>query len=443
MTLAITSDTIDTCMKTDVKKLSPTRVKVTIKLGSEELEAAEQVALTKLAKDVKAPGFRKGKVPASVVKKNVSAELLAQQTLDDALSKAVADAFIAENLQVIQRPEVDVKKFVPGQELEFVAEAEILPEIKLGDYKKLTAKATPVKVTKEEIDNVISRIASGMSEKKEVKRAAKNGDEAVIDFVGKKGDVPFDGGTGNDYPLTLGSNSFIPGFEEGIVGKKAGETFDLKLDFPKDYHVKDLAGEKVTFTTTLKTVNELIEPKLDAEFAAKAGPFKTMKELTDDIKRELTAQREKEAVEKQKDALVSELIEKSDVPVPEVLVDDQVRSIEQDMTQNLMYQGITMDQYIENQKFKDKDDWMKKEARPAAEKRVQAGLVLAELSKVEKIEASSEELAEHLNQYRSQYQNNPEMVKRFEEPEVQRDVANRLITEKTVDRLVELNSKKK
>jgi trigger factor len=155
----------------------------------------------------------------------------------------------------------------------------------------------------------------------------------------------------------------------------------------------------------------------------------------------LTNQKEREAKEKQKDELVGNLIEASDVPVPQVLLDDQVRSIEQDMTQNLMYQGLTIEQYIANQKFADREERRKKEVLPAAEKRVKAGLVLAELSKAEKIEATSEELAEHINLYKQQYANNPEMVKRFDEPEAQRDIANRLLTEKTVDRLVELNTK--
>ena len=427
-------------MKTSVKNLSPTKVILTISLGKEELDAAEKVALTKLAKSVKVPGFRKGKVPASVAAKHVDPQALAQQTADDALSKAVAEAFTAEKIQAIERPQVELKKFVPGQEMEFTAEAEVLPSVKLGNYKKLNVKAEAVKVTKEDVDEILTRMQEGMSEKKEVERAAKNGDEVIIDFVGKKGDVPFDGGTAKDYALKLGSNSFIPGFEEGIVGKKPGETFDLKLNFPKEYHVADLAGAEVTFTTTLNKVNETVPPKLDDEFAKKADKrFSTLKELTEDIKSELKTQKEREAGDKRKDALVSKLIEASDVPVPQALIDDQVRSIEQDMVQNLMYQGLNLDQYMQNKGFKDKDEWVEKEAKPAAEKRVQAGLVLAELSKELKVEATNEELAEHINRYKEQYKTNPEMLKRFDEPEAQRDIANRLLTEKTVDRLVELN----
>jgi trigger factor len=428
-------------MKTTVKNLSDTKVQLTISLGEKELKDAEQVALTKLSKSVKVPGFRKGNVPASVAAKHVDPALLSQQTLEDALSKSVAEAFTAENLQVLDRPEVEVKKFVPGAELEFTAEAEILPKVTVGDYKALKAKKTPAKVTATDVEEIIERMRTGMAEKKEVTRAAKNGDEATIDFVGKKDGVAFDGGTGSDYALVLGSNSFIPGFEEGIVGKKAGEKFDLELSFPGNYHVADLKGQKVVFETTLKSLKEQILPELTDEFAAKAGPFTSVKELKDDIKREITAQKEREATEKLKDDLVKELVSVSKVPTPEILIKDQAESIERDMTQNLMYQGLTLDQYLDNKGFESKEKWQATEVREAAESRVKAGLVLAELSKVEKIEATNKELDEHVELYKKQYANNPQMVAQFDQPEARRDIANRLLTEKTVDRLIELNSK--
>ena len=426
-------------MKTTVKHLSDTKVELTINVDASELEAAQQVALTKLAKNMKVQGFREGKVPASVAAKNVNPEALAQQTLEDALSKAVADAFTAEEIQALDRPAVEVKKYEPGKSLEFTAESEIIPAVKLGDYKSLKAKPEAVKVTKKDVDEIIERMQTNFAEKEEVQRAAKNGDEVIIDFVGKKDGEAFEGGTATDYALKLGENQFIPGFEEGIVGKKAGETFDLDLEFPADYHAKDLAGQKVVFTTTLKKVTEVKLPEVNDEFAAKCGPFTSADELKDDIKRELTNQKEREANDKLKDALVGELVEVSEVSAPEVLVKDQEKSIEQDFQQNLMYQGMTIDMYLDSRNYKTREEWLDKEVQPAAEKRVKAGLVLAELSKDLKIEATNEELAEHVNMYKQQYANNKEALKQFEQPEVQRDIANRLLTEKTVEKLVELN----
>jgi trigger factor len=413
-------------MKTTIKHLSDTKVQLTIALTTDELADAEQVALSKLAKDMKISGFRKGKVPIAVAAKHIDPNALQEKTLDDAISKAVAQAFLTEKIQVLDRPSVEVQKYVPGATLEFTAEAEILPEVVLGDYKKLKVTQEKVTVSAKEVNEIIDRMRQGVAEK-------------IIDFIGKKGDVPFEGGTGTDYALTLGSKSFIPGFEEGIIGKKAGETFDLELTFPDDYHAADLKGTKVTFTTTLKTVKESVLPEVDDVFAAKSGPFTSADEMKDDIKTKLAEQKEGEVREKLKDDLVKQLIAISKVPTPEILIADQAKSIEQDFERNLTYQGLSLDQYLVTQKFKDKDEWLEKEVKPTAVKRVQAGLALAELSKVEKIDATNEELEAHIDLYRAQYAKNAEVLKQFDDPEVRRDIANRLLTEKTVDRLVELN----
>ena len=427
-------------MKTTVTHESDTRVKVVIAADHAELAAAEQVALKRLAKTAKVNGFRTGHVPLEIVKKHADANALAQETLDAALNRAVAEAFLSNDLQVLARPEVEIKKYVPGELLEFTAEADVLPEVKLGDYKKLKVKKAAVNVDRKEIDEVIERIQKGLSEKKEVKRAAKIGDETVIDFVGKKDGEAFHGGTGKDYPLVLGSNSFIPGFEDALVGLKAGDTKDVKLAFPKDYHVKDLAGQDVVFEVTVKKVNSVKLPALDDKFAAKAGPFTSMEDLRSDIKAEITAQAERRAKDDLKDELVKQLVAKSTVSVPSVLRDDQIRSLEQDLRQNLMYRGRTLEQYFEEKGYADRDAWVKAEANDAADARIKAGIVLAQLSKELKIEATADELAAHINTYKQQYANNSEMAKHFDKPEVQREVANRLITEKTVDKLVELNS---
>ena len=428
-------------MKTTVKKLSDTKVCLTITLGADELNAAEQVALTKMARDLKVPGFRKGKVPVSVAAKHVNPMVLQEQVLDNALSKAVAEAFMNEKLQALERPSVEVKKFVPNQEVEFTAEATVVPPVKLGNYKKLKAKPQAVKVEAKDVDEIIERMQQNFVDKTEVTRAAQEGDEAIIDFVGKKDGVAFDGGSAKDFALKLGGGQFIPGFEEGVVGHKAGETFDLDLEFPKDYHAENLAGAKVVFSVTLHKVNELKLPELNDEFAAKCGPFTDVKELKADIKREITAQKEREAKEKLKDELVAELADSSKVALPELLIDDQMRSIEQDLMQNLSYRGLTMDSYLKAQGFKDKADWQKKEARPAAEKRVKAGLVLAELSKELGVEVSREELDAQISTFKQQYGKDAKLAARFDDPNVHRDIANRMITDKTIDKLVGLNSK--
>ncbi len=427
-------------MKTQVKNISDVKVELTISLGKEELATAEQVALTKLARDIKVGGFRKGKAPLEMVKKEIDPNALAGETAENAMSKAVAEAFMSEGIQALDRPAVEVKKYVPGEELEFTAEAEIIPKVELGDYKKLKAKKATVKVSKKEIDETIEKIRENFAEKKDVDRAAKNGDEVVIDFEGKKDGVPFEGGKSEHFPLELGSNSFIPGFEEGIVGHKTGDEFDLDLEFPADYHAADLAGAKVVFTVKVGHIHEKSLPEVNDEFVPKLGEFKTVDEFKKQIEEDLKSQKESEVTEKFKDDLVRELAEISKIPVPEILIEDQKRSIEMDMQQNLMYSGLTLEQYLERL-GKTREEWLEGDVKKAAEDRVKAGLALAEVSKVEKIDATVTELDERIKQMKEQYANNKEALKQLESDEVRRDLANRMLTEKTVDLLVELNSK--
>lgn len=426
-------------MKTKLKNISDVKVELTISLGAEELKAAEQVALTKLAKEVKIEGFRKGKAPLEMVAAQVDPNLLNQETLENALSKSVAEAFLKEKVQAINRPEVDVKKFIPGTELEFTATTEIMPKVELGDYKKLDVKKEAVKVSKKEIKETIDRILNNFAEKKKVEREAKNGDEVIIDFLGKKEGVAFDGGKAEKFPLELGSKSFIPGFEEGLIGRKAGDELSLDLEFPKDYHAKDLAGAKVVFEVKIHEVRENVEPEINEEFLSKLGNFKTKEEFEKQIEEDLKTQKQAEADEKFKDELVKKLAEVSKVPVPEILLEDQKRSIEMDMQQNLMYSGLSLEDYLERM-GKTREEWLEKDVKEAAEMRVKSGLALAELSKVEKVKSDTKELDARIAQLKEQYGNSKEVQKQLSSDDVRRNLANQILTEKTIDLLVKFNS---
>ena len=348
--------------------------------------------------------------------------LLNQETLENALSKSVAEAFLKEKVQAINRPEVDVKKFIPGTELEFTATTEIMPKVELGDYKKLGVKKEAAKT--------IDRILKNFAEKKKVEREAKNGDEVIIDFLGKKDGVAFDGGKAEKFPLELGSKSFIPGFEEGLIGKKAGDELSLDLEFPKDYHAKDLAGAKVVFEVKIHEVRENVEPEINEEFLSKLGDFKTKEEFEKQIEEDLKTQKQAEADEKFKDEIVKKLAEVSKVPVPEILLEDQKRSIEMDMQQNLMYDRMG----------KTREEWLEKDVKEAAEMRVKSGLALAELSKVEKVKSDTKELDARIAQLKEQYGNSKEVQKQLSSDGVRRNLANQILTEKTIDLLVKFNS---
>ena len=426
-------------MKTKLKNISDVKVELTISLGTEELKAAEQVALTKLAKEVKIEGFRKGKAPLELVAAQVDQTILGQETLENALSKAVAEAFLKEDIKAIDRPEVDVKKFIPGIELEFTATTEIMPKVELGDYKNLKVEKDTVEVSKEEVSETIDRILKNFAEKKKVDRESKDGDEVIIDFLGKKDGVAFDGGKAEKFPLELGSKSFIPGFEEGLIGKKAGDEISLDLEFPKDYHAKDLAGAKVVFEVKIHEVRENALPEINEEFLSKLGEFKTKEEFEKQIEEDLKIQKQAESDEKFKDKLVKKLAEVSKVPVPEILLEDQKQSIELDMQQNLMYSGLSLEDYLERM-GKTREEWLEKDVKEAAKMRVKSGLALAELSKVEKVESSLEELDTRIAQLKEQYGNSKEIAKQLSSDDVRRNLANQILTEKTIDLLVKFNS---
>lgn len=425
-------------MKHTLKIQNDTRMQLSITLDAADLASVKPISLAKMAARVKVAGFRPGKVPPSVAEKHLDPTALADQVAEDAASKYVVEVLQKEGLQVLERPTASVEKYVPNEMLEIKAEADILPKIKLGDYKKLSARKDKVSVTAKEIDEVIDNLRRNQATKTEVDRAAKLEDEVWIDFEGTDKDgkaVP--GASGKDYPLSLGSKTFIPGFEEGLAGKKPGEEFDLPLTFPKDYQHEGLAGAKVTFKVKVNKVKEVTLPKADDMFAAKCGDFKTVDELKEDIKRELTARKEAEAAEKLRNDLIDDLLKKSDVPVPAVLAKDQIQSLERDMTQNLLYRGLTLEAYLKEQKLTH-EQWQEKELKPAAEKRVKTGLLLAEITKAEKIEVPQGELNARLKEMMKKY---PNMREQLNTPEARRDIANRAITEKTLARLVELNAK--
>ncbi|HEX4662155.1 MAG TPA: trigger factor [Candidatus Saccharimonadales bacterium] len=426
-------------MKHSIKKLSPTKVKLSITLDDTDLADIRPVTLAKLAKTLKVSGFRPGKVPVNVAEKHVDPTALESQLVEDAINRHVINLLNNEHFQALDRPQVDVVTFEPKQKLEFTAEVEILPTITLGDYKKLKATKVKPTVVEKDITDVIDRMRAGFAEKEDVDRAAKKGDEVWIDFDGTdEAGKAVPGASGKDYPLALGSDTFIPGFEAGLIGKKTDDEFDLPLTFPKDYHAKTLAGAKVNFKVKINHVKAVNLPKVDDDFAVKCGPFKTLVELKADIKRELMVQKESAELDKLKDSLIEQLVKISDVPAPESLIEDQMSHIERDTIQNLLYRGQTIEQYLDSQKMT-RDEWRTQELRPAAERRVKVGLILAELSKAEKIDVTNQELETRQQATLEQY-SDPNLRAQFDTADARRDLANRVMTEKTVDRLVQLNS---
>ena len=426
-------------MKTKLKKLSDTRVEVTITLDASDLAPSADKAVEKLAKEVRVEGFRKGKVPAEVAKKFIPENDLNSATLDDAVRNTVLKAFAEEKVNPLGMPQINVTKFVPGEMAEYTATVDIVPEVKLCDYKKLNVKYTEAKIAAKDVNEMLDNLAKSYADKKTVDREAKLGDEAVIDFVGKKDGVEFPGGAGNDYALGLGTGTFIPGFEEGIVGHKAGDKFTLDITFPKDYAAKNLAGAKTTFDVTLKEVKELVKPEINDEFAKKVGPFKTLAELKKDIETNLKAQTKRQNDEKFKNDLLEAIVKKSTIATPEILVNDQLRFIRDDLTRNAESVGMGIEEYLEASGEDPKE--FEKETRKLAEQRVKSSLALQKIAVEEKISVSDDVVKEKIAELRAVYKRSPEAMKSLKDPQVQLDIRNRMVIEKVLDFLVKENKK--
>lgn len=410
-----------------------TKTKLVIKAEEKELASAKKLALSHLATQVKVPGFREGKVPASVVEKNVDQNALQQEVIEHTINTLYASAVRQEDIRPVANPQIAIKKFVPFTELEFEAEIDCVGEIKLADYKKIKLAKPEVKITADDINGVIKSLQTRAAERKEVKRAAKKGDEVTIDFAGtdSKG-APVQGADAKDYPLVLGSDSFIPGFEDELVGLKPGEDKEFKVTFPKDYVAKALQNQKVTFAVTLHKVTELVEPKVDDQFAAAVGPFKSLKELKDDIKKQLTFEREREAMNKYDNELLEKIADKSKVEIPSMLIEEQIDRIEQEEKQNLMYRGQTWEEHLKEEGVTAEEH--RKQKAPAAEQRVKIGIILSEVADAESVQVTPEEVEMRLQLMKAQYQD-PKAQEELNSPEALRDIETRIRTEKTLEKL--------
>jgi len=426
-----------------VKKtsLDATRIRLTVIPTSSELAAIEEQVLVHMNDHVKVPGFRPGKAPSTMVAKYADQAKLQAEFLDNAVSQLYIRAVESENLRPVDQPQVSIKKFVPFNDLEFDAEVEIIGEIKLADYKKIKLEKQIAKVTEKDINEVLESLRDKAAEKEEVKRPAQNQDEVVIDFHGtdpktKKSVV---GADGNDYPLILGSQTFIPGFEPKLIGLKAGEEKTFDIIFPENYNVTSLQGKKVTFEVKLKKVNQLSRPALNNDFVAKVSPFKDLKELKDDIKQQLKSENQTKADRGFESELITRIASESEVSVPKSLVDQQIERTENEEKQNLIYRGQTWQEHLNEEGVTEEQH--RERNRPGAEQNVKASLVLSEIAEQEKITVNPEEAEIRLQVLKSQYPDQ-QMQAELDKPENRQTVVNQILTEKTFKKLADYATKK-
>ncbi len=421
-------------MHVEKKQISSTKVALTITATEVELAPIKNLVVEQLSKNVKIAGFREGKVPLQVAEKHLDPELLSSEFVNEAINQLYIEAVKSQAVDPVAQPTIEIKKIVPYDVLEFEAQIDTLGAVKVGKYKKLAVKKDVIKITEKEIGEVTKSLQVQQSEKKDVDRVAKNDDQVWIDFSGKdaKGD-PVSGADGKDYPIILGSKTFIPGFEENVEGLKAGEEKTFTIPFPKDYGVKALAGRKVTFTVTVKKVQEVILPKLDDELASKAGPFKTVDELKSNIEINLKQEREAQAERKYESDLMDKIYTTSKVEIPDVLISQQIKYEIDDLKKNLTYRGQTYAEFLTAEGTTE-EKYEKEVVRPKSEKNIGFSILLSEIAKTEDIQIESTELESQINLMKAQYQD-PAMQEQLNQPEARRDIASRMLTQKTLEKI--------
>ena len=397
-------------MSVQVEKLEKNMAKLTIEVSAAEFEKALEDAFLKNKNKISVPGFRKGKVPRQMVEKMYGPEIFyedaANALIPDAYSKALDEC----EEDIVSSPEIDVTQIEKGKSFIFTAKVALKPEVKLGKYKGVKVEAAEVTVTDEEVDAKIEKERENNARTIEVTdRPVKDGDMTVLDFEGFVDGVAFDGGKGENYPLTIGSGAFIPGFEEQLVGAEIGKEVEVNVTFPEDYQAEELKGKAAVFKCTIKEIKEKELPALDDEFASEVSEFDTLEEYKKDVKETLTIEKEKAAREAKEAAVIDAIIADSDMDIPETMVTTQQKQMIDEFAQRMQMQGLSMEQYFQ---FTGATlDKMMEQVKPQAETRIKSRLVLEAVAAKEGIEATEEDYEEEIKTMAEVYQMEPDKIK--------------------------------
>lgn len=395
----------------NVEKLEKSRVAVTVEVGAEEFEAAVAKAYAKARNKLSIPGFRPGKAPRKMIEKLYGAGVFYSDAVDIALPEAYTQAVGQSGLNVVGYPEVEiVDDKIDENGFTFKATVAVYPEVKLGEYKGLTAEKEEVKVSADDVKERLNEMAERNSRLVSVDRKAKKGDIAVIDFEGFDNGEAFEGGKGENYELELGSGSFVPGFEDQVIGMKAGDEKDLDITFPEDYH-KDLAGKKVVFHVKAKEIKCKELPKLDDDFAKDVSEYDTLKELKDSIKREITEQREQAAKFAVESSLMEKVAEGIECDIPDAMVEEQCARFLDDFKQRLQAQGIPYDQYCKMTGM-DEKKFMEDGKEPAL-RQVRMDLAVNAIIKEENLDATDEEVEKQYSDLAEKYSMDINELKKY------------------------------
>ncbi len=397
-------------MSLQVEKLEKSMAKLTIEVSADDLEKALQSAYMKQKNKISLPGFRKGKVPRQMIEKMYGAEVFYDDAANELIPKAYADAYDECEEDIVSRPQIDVVQIEKGKPFIFTATVALKPEVTLGQYKGLEVEKYSTDVTDEEIDARLTEEAEKNARKVTVEdRPVQDGDEVILDYEGFVDGVAFEGGKGENHPLVIGSGSFIPGFEEQLIGVNAGVDVEVKVTFPEEYHAKDLQGKEAVFQCKVHEIKAKEIPEIDDEFASEVSEFDTLEEYKEDLKKSIAQKKESEGKEKQEDEAVEQAVENAQYELPEAMIETQVSQMAEDFSRRIKGQGLTMEQYFQFTGLS--AEKLLEDMRPQAEKSIETRLVLEAIVKAENIEVSEERLDEEIQKMAEMYRMDADKMK--------------------------------
>lgn len=422
-------------MSVQVEKLEKNMAKLTVEVSAEDFKAAIKKAFNKNKNRFAIPGFRKGKAPQAMIEKMYGEGVFYEDAADEAINASYAEAMKESGLDIVSRPEVTIEKIGKDEPFVYSALVAVKPEVTLGQYKGVEVEKADVSVSAEDVEAELKKVQEQNARLLTVEdRGVEDGDQTVIDFEGFVDGKGFEGGKAEDYPLTIGSHSFIDTFEEQLIGKKIGEECEVNITFPTEYHAADLAGKPATFKVTVKEIKVKELPELNDEFASEVSEFDTLDEYKKDVEKKLAEKKEIEANSKNEDAVVAKVVENATMEIPDKMIDAQAENMVQDMARRMQSQGLSLDMYLKYTGMT--VEQMKEQARPDAEKRIRTRLVLEAVAKAENIQISDEKVDEEVAKMAEAYKMEVEKLKSYMSESDVKQMKEDLAVQQAVDLLV-------
>ena len=422
-------------MSVQVEKLEKNMAKLTVEVSAEDFKAAIKKAFNKNKNRFSIPGFRKGKAPQAMIEKMYGEGVFYEDAADEAINASYAEAMKESGLDIVSRPEVTIEKIGKDELFVYSALVAVKPEVTLGQYKGVEVEKADASVSAEDVEAELKKVQEQNARLLTVEdRGVEDGDQTVIDFEGFVDGKGFEGGKAEDYPLTIGSHSFIDTFEEQLIGKKIGEECEVNVTFPTEYHAADLAGKPATFKVTVKEIKVKELPELNDEFASEVSEFDTLDEYKKDVEKKLAEKKEIEANSKNEDAVVAKVVENATMEIPDKMIDAQAENMVQDMARRMQSQGLSLDMYLKYTGMT--VEQMKEQARPDAEKRIRTRLVLEAVAKAENIQISDEKVDEEVAKMAEAYKMEVEKLKSYMSESDIKQMKEDLAVQQAVDLLV-------